>query len=73
MEQTKQGPLMKINLHSPIVIIKNLRNESESFDMDFGNILVDSKVLNKPGRWIQYDQKPLYTTLYDIKNHDMKF
>lgn len=41
--------------------------------MDFGKISVSSKVVHKPGRWVCFPQKPMYTTEYLVQNRDMRF
>lgn len=47
LEQTKQGPYMNIKIESPLIIIPNLRNEEQWFEMDFGNVFVESNVLEE--------------------------
>lgn len=41
--------------------------------MDFGKISVSSKVMNEPGRWLNFPTKSMYLTQYAVQNRDMRF
>lgn len=52
-----QGPSILINIHSPVIIIPNLRNENDFFMIDLGKIIVNSSIQNERGRWLNYPRK----------------
>ena len=45
LKQSKQGPRLDIKIESPFVIIPDLRSDgNQQFDLDFGTIIVSSKI-----------------------------
>lgn len=59
LKQEPYVPKLDLKLSCPLIIMPNLSEPTERFELDFGTICITSKLVEEQKRWIEHPEKPL--------------
>ena len=58
LKQEPYCPRLDLNLSCPLIIMPNLAEPTERFELDFGTIQITSKLVEETQRWVRHPEKP---------------
>ena len=65
-------PKLDLRLHCPLIIIPNLSSSEERFELDFGTIAIQSKMIYENERWLNHPEKPFRCLGINVHNRDLR-
>ena len=73
LKQEPYCPKLDLNLGCPLIIIPNLSEPTERFELDFGTIHISSELVSEMNRWVNYPQKPFKSMGVKVRNENLRF
>ena len=72
LRQDSFCPKLALNLVCPLIILPNLSEPTERFELDFGTITVSSKLLHESKRWVNHPDKLFYSMAMTYHNTNLR-
>ena len=62
---------LALKIHAPLIVLPNLKDPRERFELDFGRILITSRLVKEQNRWVNFPDKPFYCMEVLVSNQDL--
>ena len=73
LDQDKFAPKLDLKLSCPLVVIPNLDETTERFELDFGTITISSTLVEEKGRWVNHPDKLFRSMGMTYHNSNLSF
>lgn len=73
LKQESVCPKLDLNLSCPLIIMPNLSEPTERFELDFGTIRITSKFIQEKQRWVNHPQRLFNSMAIAVHNSDLRF
>ena len=73
LDQDKFVPKLDLHLSCPLIVVPNLIDQTERFELDFGTISISSNFVEEKGRWANHPEKLFKSMGMTYHNSNLSF
>ena len=66
-------PCLDLKIGCPLILVPNLADRTNRFELDFGTITITSTLIEEKGRWINHPEKVTKSMAVNVKNENLRF
>lgn len=73
LKQQEFVPCLDLEIGCPLILVPNLADPTNRFELDFGTITITSTLIEEKGRWINHPEKVTKSMAVNVKNENLRF